>query len=392
MDIQRHARGVTFRVSEKSASDVCSRLKNLHDAFTSGSKGEPCGEILMSSPNDRVIQAPTSNGLVDTVVAAYSHHHNVELTPDHFWVSVLTQFSQFVNANSKLLRDKFVDFHGAKELKVSAVGGLRSAPYDEMAVSMTDEIAAHLRDQSVREWVLPSFSTTTHTDRVVCSVVLMAALKTYFTYKFELLCGIPSVTLVGTPADYEDLARRVDRLPEFDAGTGLMIKWHQMLKPIFVELVSASRGSPDLSFWSRVCSHHSAGSGTDYISGWIASFCCFSDKGEWQGEASDDALSDSDSGFTGEFPLVNTVDIPCGVVSVPVTIDDNGELLKARMIAGSLGADLVDCATLKPRLDWCLALLASRDTKEHSSGTSEAPSLKKETKKKTKSRSREGKT
>lgn len=356
MDIQRHARGITFRVSDKSANDVRTRAKPLHDAFASNSRDEPFGEILMSSPNDGVIQASTRNGLVDTVVAAYSQHHNVELSADHFWVAVLTQFSQYVNANSALLRDTFVDFHGKKELTVSAIGQLRSAAYDEMSLSMTDQIAANLKDQSVRDWVLPSFSTTTTTDRVVCSVVLMAALKSFFAYKFYLMCGIPSVTLLGTPADFEELARRVDRLPEFDAGTGMMIKWHQMLQPIMAELVHASQGSPDASFWSRVCSHHSAGSGTDYISGWIAAFCCFSDKGEWQGEASDGSLSDSDSDFTGEFPLVNTTDIPCGVVSVPVTIDDNGKQFNTRMIAGSLCADLIDSATLKPRLDWCLVL------------------------------------
>jgi hypothetical protein len=42
---------------------------------------------------------------------------------------------------------------------------------------MTEQIAANLKDDSVRDWIMPSFTTTTINDRVVCSVVMMAAMQ-----------------------------------------------------------------------------------------------------------------------------------------------------------------------------------------------------------------------
>jgi hypothetical protein len=45
------------------------------------------------------------------------------------------------------------------------------------------------------------FSTTGPVERVVSQVVLMDALRKYFTYVIRTICGIPTVTLEGTPAD-----------------------------------------------------------------------------------------------------------------------------------------------------------------------------------------------
>jgi hypothetical protein len=73
------------------------------------------------------------------------------------------------------------------------------------------------------------------------------------------------VTLLGTPEDYMSLARRVDRLVEFDDGTSVIKKWHSMLKPIFDELVRSSQGNSSLDFWNRVCSNHGGGSGPSYL-------------------------------------------------------------------------------------------------------------------------------
>lgn len=73
----------------------------------------------------------------------------------------------------------------------------------------------NIKDPSVADWVIPTFSTTTPTDRIVSSVSLMATLQNFFDYKFMLLCGIPNVTLLGTPADWQQLRTKIDRLLEF---------------------------------------------------------------------------------------------------------------------------------------------------------------------------------
>jgi hypothetical protein len=47
---------------------------------------------------------PTGNGFVNAVIRAYGHHHALVIRPDDVWLSILTQFSFYVNANAELLR------------------------------------------------------------------------------------------------------------------------------------------------------------------------------------------------------------------------------------------------------------------------------------------------
>lgn len=63
-------------------------------------------------------------------------------------------------------------------------------------------------------WIIPDFLTTTATDKVVCSIVMMSMLQHYFSYKMSLLCGIPSVTLEGDKADLEKIMARINKLPK----------------------------------------------------------------------------------------------------------------------------------------------------------------------------------
>ena len=69
-------------------------------------------------------------------------------------------------------------------------------------------IQKNLTDGSVRDWIIPNFTTTTDNDVMVSSVVMMAAMQSYFSYKFCLRCGIPNVTLLGTPEDWIKLRNR----------------------------------------------------------------------------------------------------------------------------------------------------------------------------------------
>lgn len=352
---------ITFQTSDKKPENF--KDKNGDKLAGLLAKTKPYlqsagGDILMSSPDEtKVYPVSRENGLVGGLISAYNEHHNIVLRPENFWIAVLTQFSQFVNANSEKLRNTFVNFEGKKELVILDVGTLRNAPYDRMTTRMTEQIAANLKDASVREWILPSFSTTTSNDTVVCSAVMMATMQKYFDYKFVLRCGIPSVTLLGTPDDYKNLAARIDRLLEFDVGTNLMVKWHAMLKPIFGELINASQGKHNPEFWSKVCSNHGGGSGPSYISGWVSAFCVFNENGKWQGDNFDlPSRSGKKDKERSAYPLIDADDIPTGLVTVPVKVDDNFVLYQTHMIAGSFALDLVDPTTIQPRLDWCIAL------------------------------------
>jgi len=363
---------VTFRVANHAANrpaphELTDPLKSLRqlEAFTEeiGKRGE----LLRHSLPPHSTAEPTmslSHGLVSGLISAYSRHYNIELRPDDFWSAVLVQFSFYLNANAEELRSRFVDFQGKRKLIVYMDGHIRTVDHAVFIRKMIPQIASNLKDPSIRDWVIPSFTTTTPNDALVFSVVLMSALKSYFSYKMVLECGIPNVTLCGTPADYEDLARRVDRLLEFDNAQGHMKKWHSLLRPIFDELIRASRGQHSVDFWSRVCTHYGGGSGPSYISGWVSAFCCFDDHGEWQGDNytyeweqyNFDTQRTTKHVVQCDWPVIDDDNIPPGHCCVPVNVDDHGVKYETHIVGGSLVANVVNGDTVVPRLDWFMAI------------------------------------
>lgn len=294
-------------------------------------------------------------GLVSVVLNAYNRHHNLVLRPDDVWQAVLAQFNFYIKARAEELRDKVVDFQGQKLLTVRSGGNLYSADFGAMAVRMSDEIAGNIQDPYLVKWLLPSFTTTTPNDLVAASVTIMSTMQKYFKYKFQLSCGIPSVTLLGTVEDWMELRLKFDRLLEFEiAGEAHMKEWHGWLADIGDNLVASAQGRPDVKFWDRVASHYGGGSGPSYVSGWISAFSVWSEKGEWQGSKREYRNMWSGATVTSDFPIIDTNDLTSGVVSVPVLVDDNGTKHDCVMVAGQVGMR-VDGDTVSPATDWCIA-------------------------------------
>ncbi|RJE24910.1 hypothetical protein PHISCL_02742 [Aspergillus sclerotialis] len=59
---------------------------------------------------------------------------------------------------------------------------------------MTEIIEEIVVDPELRTCVMPVFSTTTSSDKVVAADLMMDALQKYFKYEMTLQCGIPSAT------------------------------------------------------------------------------------------------------------------------------------------------------------------------------------------------------
>jgi len=312
-------------------------------------------KIIQTSHADKPVRE-ARYGLVSACLDAYNKHHNLVLRPDDVWQAILTQFSFYVNANAEALRDSFVDFQGKKTLVITMGGTLFSADFGNFANRMVDEqIATNLKDDDVTEWLLPKFTTTTSDDRVAASVTIMSTLQAYFEYVCRLRCGIPEVTLEGTPDDWRSLRMKIDRLPRYEVGgkPRVMAQWHALLAQVLDNFVLSSEGKHDLAFWDRICHRMGGGSGPSYLSGWVTVFACFKANGEWQGNL--DLMGRG--GEKPQWPRIDTNYIPVGTVSVPVLVDDNGVQYDTQMLAGQVaydvGGDRGD--TVRPRNDWCIA-------------------------------------
>ncbi|KAF5606577.1 uncharacterized protein FSUBG_5976 [Fusarium subglutinans] len=302
----------------------------------SSREADGCKQIIQSSFSingslEENHVTASKNGLVWSCFYAYSTHHHLIIRPEDVWFAMITQLSVYINANSERMRDFFVSHEGQKKLEVIDNSTLHTADYGKLSQRMTLKIKKDIKDPSFREWVLPSFSTTTENDRIVGSVLLMGTLQRYFSYRISILCGLPSVTLLGEVTDYEDILTRLDKLDEMGEEPTHFAK---LLRPILRDMILSFTQPSDPAthmFWNQIA-HIKRGSGSARLSGWITAFCFWTDEGEARMPAQrNDAMEEI------SYPSVDTNDIPCGYVTVPVEVDDRGTLYSCRMLAGSVG-------------------------------------------------------
>lgn len=342
--------------------DVFSENKTVFSLYNNEEEGIVDEFELIAHSGTVDTNVADIGGLVKAAVLAYSSHHGLILRPDDVWQAISTQFSFYVVGNAEALRSKFVQHEGQKELIVQGDGGLYCADYEKLAQSMVKEISRNIKDPSVTEWLMPNFSTTTDADRVAAAISLMSTMKMYFSYKFWLKCGLPSVELLGTEADWEALLTKVKRLSAFDidktdegGASGSHLKeWQSMLEPIVENMLATKRGEDNMDWWQRIAHYEGGGSGPSYLSGWITAFAVFTADGKWQGDQHEVEIFYES--YESEWPLIDTANLPPTVATCPLTIDDNGIEYKANLFAGQFCCDAVDQTNIQVRNDWCLTI------------------------------------
>ncbi|KAJ7045063.1 hypothetical protein C8F04DRAFT_1067580 [Mycena alexandri] len=307
---------------------------------------------------------PNDNGFVRTVIAAYNDHHALIIRPDDVWLAILSQFNFFVNANAELLRASFVAHEGKRQLEIVAVGTRYSVDFGDMSRQMVGLIEKNVVDPSLRDWVLPKFTTTTVNDITVSAVLMMATLSKYFSPTFHALrCGIPRVTLEGEKSDWVNILSRLEKLKEYGVET---IAWYHLLHPVitrFVFAFDAPASDENVSFWGKVAHFQKGGSGPSYYSGWINAFNVFSPKGKWLGHDLDMTKVFTDAAETlpaeqfwaayakpgarmdlvfdgSPYHRLDSTRVPPGYAEVDIKLNDNEVIFDCAMVAGTVGTQI----------------------------------------------------
>ncbi|KAI4209370.1 MAG: hypothetical protein LQ351_007702 [Letrouitia transgressa] len=292
---------------------------------------------------------PSENAFIWVAIEAYCRHHHLSVRPEDVWFAILTQLSFYINAHAEELRSYFVAHEGRKALEVKEVGNIHTVDMGLLAKRMGSLLAKNIRDPEWHEWVVPEYSTTTVNDECTASIIMMGTLQKYFSYKFTLCCGLPSVTILGTKDDWMEILKRLERLPQLGAEPE---KFSQLLRPVILSFVQTFDSPDSLAvkdFWLKIAHRSPGGSGPTYLSGWITAFCFWDANGksmysihgkEPLGPVEQDGWNPHSAGCQLGQTLYHKVedqDIPVGYASVPVTVDDNGTVYKTKMVAGSLG-------------------------------------------------------
>ena len=352
---------VTFKVADhESKAWTRQKVTTRDDLFAQscGKEAKDSARIIHSSLSDDAFKdahfTPSMNGFVHAAWYAYSDHHHLTIRPDDIWFAILSQLNFYINKNAEELRDHFVAHEGKKELVIQNDGSIDTLDYGLFARRMTGLLQENVKDPNFRDWIMPTFSTTTVDDRSTAAVLMMGSLQAYFSYTSMLLCGIPSVTLLGNRDDYEDILSRLDKLEELGEQT---TDFAMLLRPVlrnFIASFDDIMTAETQDFWSKIA-HYEGGSGISRLTGWLTAFCFWRNDGEpmykretmaqRQGQIPQmtqglfkkhDALLDGT-----HYHSIDTSAIPSGFASVPVLVDDNGTLHRTKMVAGSLGISAV---------------------------------------------------
>jgi hypothetical protein len=289
------------------------------------------------------------NGFLRAAIAAYNRHHHLIIRPEDIWNSILTQFALYVNANAENLRSTFVSHEGKRKLVLEGAGTIHSFDWSIFAIQMTKLLSQNIDDPDLRSWILPSFSTTTPTDIVIGSILMLGTLQKYFQYICRSACGIPSVTLLGTKEDWQNILSRLPKLASFGSEAA---QFGNLLTPVLEHLVDSfdnPTSEKTLSFWSRICHLRPLGSGSKELSGWITAFCFWDSEGKclyarWASKMAmkrntrDGQVWCELDGV--QFHRLDMSEIPSGSSSVPVIVDDDGKLYDTLMVAGSVGVEV----------------------------------------------------
>jgi hypothetical protein len=192
------------------------------------------------APHDRV------HALVLAVHLAFSGHRPLVLTPDAVWLTLAQGFAIHVRTNAEALRQRFVRHRGKKTLEVRVLSLASADEWGAAIRGFAGPMTEDLGPGTVALFTRP-FSTTGPVELVAAHVALLDTFQEYFEYELACICGIPEITLEGTPEDWRDLRRRVEVMGEY----GLQ-RWAEALLPVCDELVATAEGRPDRQFWQAI--------------------------------------------------------------------------------------------------------------------------------------------
>lgn len=184
-----------------------------------------------------------------TVVTAYANHQSLVLSPDMIWLLISQGFARYVNAHPEELRPQLVEHDGKMDLVVITPEELLTdnPDWEKIMGDFSDSIQKYTKGD-IAKTIAADFTTTTLVTRIASEITLMESVKSYFEYVvMYLACGIPSVTLQGTPKDWQLVLDKAKRLKPYG-----LTKWIEELEPILTEFVRTAKGKPDQLFWQRM--------------------------------------------------------------------------------------------------------------------------------------------
>jgi len=257
------------RYNEKPFSNTIQRvLKDL------GVNIDNCEDFSHKGNSEENIIYCDVPGLMAAVHIAYSNHYALKLSVSDFIILIGQGLGRHIEKHAEKLREHFVSHQGKEMITISRDEFVKGQNNDWSTVfgEFADEIKRRVK-ADVHGVIIDDTSVATPTTRIVSEITLMDAMKSYFDYTVMTKCGIPEITLEGTPEDWQKLKKKVAKLVEMNKADCLSLKWWlDELVPLVDKICKAGiERKIDASFWREIYKYKGR-SGTPYITGWITVF------------------------------------------------------------------------------------------------------------------------
>ena len=242
--------GITFSVEKVTPPDeplfvMSGRAVAEHWTEEEGKSTDPESVIATSFDSDSLVEMGR-NPLFSMITEAYATHRPITLTPDVVWMAISQALSHQIYMHADQYRDQLVDHQGVKQLILNVTEDPFHLGFnwDLLMQRFSGEIAQNTKSDIART-IEADFSTTRIVERTASRVVLMKTVRPYFQYVVtRMICGIPLITLEGTPDDWRKVRQKASCLKQFG-----MDWWLKDLDPILEQFIETSLGNIDRKFW-----------------------------------------------------------------------------------------------------------------------------------------------
>jgi len=308
-------------------------------------------DILMSSLDFEDITEetglqPSLDSFIRGAIHAWGQHLHFVIRPEEVWFTILVQMNFYMNTHAEELRSLFVDSEGRETIKIKDVTWYR------VLERFQYEIQDRVKTDWLLDWIQPNFTTTTESDRMTANVLMMGLMKAYFRYEGGIICGFPSVTLLGEKSDWEQLHDKLDRLSEFGDEPA---EYQAQLRPILSRFVK-SFDEPDSDeikdFWNSIVIAESGGMCGEppyFLNGWLTGFFHWDTAGRYtrikKGDPGYDTARHDGARLDGvTYARVPINGLPVGYAQAPFVMDNfrDVEKFQAMVLAGTLGKRITE--------------------------------------------------
>ena len=242
--------GITFSVEKVTPPDeplfvMSGRAVAEHWTEEEGKSTDPESVIATSFDRDSLVEMGR-NPLFSMITEAYATHRPITLTPDVVWMAISQALSHQIYMHADQYRDQLVDHQGVKQLILNVTEDPFRPGFNWglLMQRFSDEIAQNTKSDIART-IEADFSTTRNVERTASRVVLMKTVRPYFQYVVSrMICGIPQITLEGSPDDWRKVRQKASCLKQFG-----MDWWLKDLDPILEQFIETSLGNIDHKFW-----------------------------------------------------------------------------------------------------------------------------------------------